>query len=71
MLLQVTLFVGAVQRVWADEAAFHATMAQYGPMERCFLMHNPDGASKVPTLALLPHNVVAPEPCFIIVHCLP
>ena len=53
MLLQVTLFVGAVQRVWADEAAFHATMVQYGPLERCFLMHNPEGLSKVSILVTM------------------
>ena len=56
VLLQVTLFVGAIQRVWADEAAFHATMAQYGPLERCFLMHNPEGASKVIILATVLHS---------------
>jgi len=46
----VTLFVGAIQRVWLDEAAFRATMEQYGPLERCLLMHNPEGASKVSSL---------------------
>ena len=50
VLLQATLFVGAIQRVWPDEAAFHTTMLQYGPLERCFLMHNPEGASKVISL---------------------
>ena len=39
--------MGAVQRVWADEAAFRLTVAEFGAVERCFVMHNPDGKSKV------------------------
>ena len=33
--------------MWADEPAFRSMMADFGALERCFVMHNPDGESKV------------------------
>eukprot|EP00955_Chlamydomonas_euryale_P083934 363901-Chlamydomonas_euryale.AAC.34 len=42
---QVTLFLGDVTS--EDEEALRADMEQYGQLERCFLMRNVDGSSKV------------------------
>ena len=52
---QVQLFIGNITEEWSDDASLRRKMEEYGPVERCLVMHNHEGKSKVYILfALLP-----------------
>ncbi len=70
------LFLGNVSSEWGDVAALRADLEQYGAVERAFIMHNPEGLSKV--LAQEPRYSLAswePGPsmsgCSGVWHCQP
>lgn len=43
----VQLYVANVETRWQTESDFRAAMEAHGAVERCFIMRNPEGASKV------------------------
>ena len=43
----VQLYVANVETRWQTESLFRAAMELHGAVERCFIMRNPKGASKV------------------------
>ena len=43
----VQLYVANVETRWKTDAEFRAAMELYGAVERCFIMRNPEGLSKV------------------------
>ena len=44
---QVQLFIGNITEEWSDDASLRHKMEEYGPVERCLVMHNHQGKSKV------------------------
>ncbi len=45
--VQVQLYIGNLSSEWQDDEAFVNAMSAYGELERCFVMRNADGLSKV------------------------
>ena len=49
---QVQLFIGNITEEWSSDASLRAKMEEYGPVERCLVMHNHKGQNKVLMLGL-------------------
>lgn len=44
---QVQLFIGNITEEWSDDVSLRNKMEEYGPVERCLVMHNHKGQNKV------------------------
>ena len=44
---QVQLFIGNITEEWSDDVSLRKKMEEYGPVERCLVVHNHKGQTKV------------------------
>lgn len=44
---QVQLFIGNITEEWSDDVSLREKMEEYGPVERCLVVHNHKGQTKV------------------------
>lgn len=44
---QVQLFIGNITEEWSDDVSLRRKMEEYGPVERCLVVHNHKGQTKV------------------------
>jgi len=44
---QVQLFIGNITEEWSDDVSLRNKMEEYGPVERCLVVHNHKGQNKV------------------------
>lgn len=44
---QVQLFIGNITEEWSDDVSLRNKMEEYGPVERCLVVHNHKGQTKV------------------------
>ena len=44
---QVQLFIGNITEEWSNDVSLRNKMEEYGPVERCLVMHNHKGQNKV------------------------
>ena len=49
---QVQLFIGNITEEWSDDVSLRNKMEEYGPVERCLVMHSHKGQNKVQQTAL-------------------
>ena len=49
---QVQLFIGNITEEWSDDVSLRNKMEEYGPVERCLVMHSHKGQNKVHQTAL-------------------
>lgn len=50
-MLQVQLYIGNLSSEWQEDLPFVTAMSAYGTLERCFVMRNAQGESKVGLLS--------------------